>query len=258
MRHTLGLLLCMGLMPMAAMAQETPVATDEAALPDIEELLGTLNETLNFETRSARFTMTVVNPRRTKEYVIESFSRGLDESVMEYLEPARERGTRYLRRGDELWMYLPRIERTQKISGHMLRQGMGGSDMSYEDMTSNTDWRVDYTGEVLGIEALEGRDHYKVQLTAKNEDVTYAKRVLWIDVETRIPTKQELYALSGMLVKRWEMSDVRTLEDGRHYPFTMRIQDTLRDGTYTTITTDSLDLGVAIEDEVFSMRWLER
>ena len=248
-------------MPMA-FAQEPPAtepaAAEASALPSAEEVLGTLNETLNFETRSARFTMTVVNPRRTKEYVIQSFGRGLDEAAMEYLEPARERGTRYLRRGDELWMYLPGIERTQKISGHMLRQGMGGSDMSYEDMTANTDWREDYTGTVLGIESVDGRPHYKVELNAKNEDVTYAKRVIWVDVENRVPTRQELYALSGLLVKRWQMTDVRQLEDGRYYPFSMTIQDTLREGTSTTITTTALDLDVALEDEVFSMRWLER
>ena len=57
-----------------------------------------------------------------------------------------------------------------------------------------------------------------------------------MDVETRIPTKQELFALSGMMVKRWSMSNVQTLEDGRQYPMTMRIEDTLRDGTYTALT----------------------
>jgi outer membrane lipoprotein-sorting protein len=247
-----------GLSSTALAVTPVPAADLPAATPTVDHLLNGLNETLNFETRSAKFRMTVVNPRRTKVYVLQSFSRGLEESVIEYLEPARERGTRYLRRADEMWMYLPSIERTQKISGHMLRQGMAGSDMSYEDMTSSTDWSDDYSGEVGEKVQIEGRDHWKVELTAKNEDVTYARRVILVDAETLIPTQQELYALSGMLVKTWTMSDVRALEDGRQYPFTMRITDKLRKGTYTQIETVEMTLGVEIEEEVFSVRWLER
>jgi len=243
----------------SAMAQD-PVDPSLAGeeLPSIDHLLTGLETNLNFDTRSARIRMTVVNPRRTKVYEIFSYGRGLDESTMEFLEPARERGTRYLRRGDEMWMYLPSIERTQKISGHMLRQGMAGSDMSYEDMTSSTDWAEIYDGEITAKEDVDGRPHWRVELTAKTDDVTYAKRVLWIDAETLIPSKQELYAISGMLVKRWMMSNVQELGDGRSYPMTMRIEDTLRDGTYTEIETTEIELGIELEEEVFSLRWLER
>src|SRR5690606_15980732 len=96
------------------------------------------------------------------------------------------------------------------------------------------------------------------ELTATNPEVTYAKRVILVDAETRIPTHQELYAVSGMLVKTWTMSDVRPLPDGRQYPFRMRIEDKLKTGTYTEIVTSDLQLGIPLEDEVFSMRWLER
>jgi hypothetical protein len=236
----------------------SPAFAQEPSTPSISELLAKLESNLNFDTRSTKLRMTITSDRRVKTLEMISYGRGLDESVIEFLEPARERGTRYLRKGDELWMYLPSIERTQKISGHMLRQGMAGSDMSYEDMTSSTDWDQQYNGAVTGQEALDGRPHWKVELTAKLPDVTYHRRVLWIDVETLIPTRQELFAVSGMLVKRWSMSDVRPLADGRKYPFKMVIEDTLRQGSSTQIETLDLQLGVALEEEVFSIRWLER
>ena len=238
--------------------QSPPPEASAAETPTVAALLARLEGNLNFDTRSTSLRMTIANPRRTKVIEMTSFGRGLDEAVIEFTEPARERGTRYLRKGDELWMYLPSIERTQKISGHMLRQGMAGSDMSYEDMTSSTDWDEVYDGVVVGREDLEGRAHWRVELTARVPDVTYHKRVLWVDAETLIPTKQELYAVSGMMVKRWSMTDVRTLADGRKYPFSMRIEDVLLEGSYTQIDTLDLQLGVNLEDEVFSIRWLER
>ncbi len=257
MTRRLFLVLALAFIATPAVAQDAPPATD-AATPTIDELLNGLETNLNFETRSARIRMTVANPRRTKVYEMQTYGRGLDESTIEFTEPARERGTRYLRRGDEMWMYLPSIERTQKISGHMLRQGMAGSDMSYEDMTSSTDWDEHYDGVIEGQEDVEGRPHWKIELTATTTEVTYARRVIWVDAETLIPTKQELYAISGMLVKRWEMNNVQELSDGRSYPMTMRIEDTLRDGTYTEIETYDIELGIELEEEVFSVRWLER
>ena len=116
----------------------------------MEQLLNGLEYNLNAETRTAKVTMIVVNPRRSRTMELVSYGRGLDEAAIEFVAPAREKGTKMYRKGDEMWMYLPAVERTQKISGHMLRQGMMGSDMSYEDMSGNTDWSEDYTGEVEG------------------------------------------------------------------------------------------------------------
>jgi outer membrane lipoprotein-sorting protein len=223
----------------------------------VDMLLRGLEKNLNADSRTATNTMTVSNGRRVREYVIQSYGRGIDESALEFIAPARDKGTKMLRKGDDMWLYMPSVERTQKISGHMLRQGMMGSDMSYEDVTSSTNWAEVYNGTILGIESLAGRDHHRVELVAKTEDITYHKRVLWIDVETLIPTKQELYALSGLLVKSWEMSDVQET-DGHKYPMKMRIEDKLKAGSFTEIHTTELSFEVDLPDEVFSMRWIER
>ena len=59
--------------------------------------------------------MTVVNRGRTRTFVMESFSRGETESAMKYIKPARERGTKMLKKDKELWMYLPAAERVQNL-----------------------------------------------------------------------------------------------------------------------------------------------
>ena len=60
-----------------------------------------------------------------------------------------------------------------------------------------------YDAVVAGAESLDGRSMWKVELTAKDDSVAYTRRVAWIDQETGVPTRQELYAVSGMLVKTW-------------------------------------------------------
>jgi outer membrane lipoprotein-sorting protein len=185
------------------------------------------------------------------------WAKGNDKSAIETIEPVRNKGEKYLRMGDELWTYLPSVEKTTKISGHMLRAGLAGTDVSYEDMMSSTKLREQYTAKVLGTETVNGRSCYKLELTANDQNVTYAKRVSWVDAETYIPLKQELYALSGMLIKTWEMSDVQDFS-GRKYPTKMVVSDKVQQGTSTTMILSNLQFGVGIDDATFTTGWLER
>jgi outer membrane lipoprotein-sorting protein len=235
-----------------------PHAVAGDALPSADELLGSVDKNLVFSTRTSTIHMTVIQNGRQRDYVMTSMSRGLDQSAIEYQEPARDRGTRMLRMAGDVWTYLPSVERVQKISGEMLRQGLMGSDLSYEDMMGSTSWRDQYTAVVVGVEDLAGRAVYRVELTARNNTVAYPRRVAWVDKETRIPVKQELYALSGMLLKAWDMTDIQTFEGGRRFPTTMIISDKLKQGSVTIIKLADIRFGVALEEEVFSMRWLER
>ena len=222
----------------------------------VDELLGKLDSNLTYDTRESTMTMTVTKGDRVKSYKMHSYGRGATEGVVEYLE-GRDKGTKMYRKDQELWMYLPSVERVQKISGHMLRQGMMGSDMSYEDMMESSSWKDRYTGTVEGETTFNGVKVWKVKLTAKNTEVSYPTRVVLVDQATFIPLRQELYATSGMLLKTWEMSDVRLIE-GKQVPMHMVVEDKLLAGSRTELQFDAIDFSVAVQEEIFSVRWLER
>jgi len=225
--------------------------------PAAGDILDAMDRNLTFETRTARVRM-VVEGRRTRTYEMISYGRGEDDAAIEYLSPARERGTRMLKLGDELWIYMPNVDRVQKISGHMLRQGMMGSDLSYEDLMTSRGLREAYDAAVLGETALDGRQVWQLELDARDETVSYPRRIMWIDKETFIPLKQELHALSGMLIKTWIMGDVKAFDGGRLFPATMVVEDHVRKGSVTRIEFLDIQFGIDLEDEVFSLRWLER
>jgi len=232
-------------------------STAYAQAPTAEQLLDAMDRNLTFESRSSRIVMTVEG-RRTRSYEIVSYGRGQEDTAMEYLSPPREKGTRMLKLGGELWIYLPAVDRVQKISGHMLRQGMMGSDVSYEDLMASRELRAMYRAAVTGEGQVEGRACWKLELVAVDATVSYPKRVSWVDRQTYLPLKQELYALSGMLLKTWTMSDPRQYEGGRIYPGRMVIQDQVKKDSVTRIEFKELKFGVPLEKEVFTLRWLER
>lgn len=238
-------------------ADETALASEQSTQPTAAELLAALDGNLQSDSQKSTVQMTVNDGRRSRTFSMTSIARGRTHSAIEYQTPKREKGTRMLKVDGQMWLYFPRAERVQKISGHMMRQGMMGSDVSYEDMMTSADFDDMYDAKILGEDTVEGRKHWKLEATAKDSSVSYPKRIIWIDDEYRIPTKQELYALSGLLLKTWAMSEIKQI-DGKNVPMKMVISDELKKGSSTTIITESITFDIPLQDQIFSRRWLER
>jgi outer membrane lipoprotein-sorting protein len=225
--------------------------------PTAEQLLDRMDKNLTFEARRTRTVMTVEG-RRARTFEMVTYGRGEEDAAIEYVAPARDKGTKMLKLGDELWIYLPGADRVQKISGHMLRQGMMGSDVSYEDMMASRELRKRYSAKVIGEDEVDGRPCWKLEMNANDASVTYPRRVSWIDKERFLPLKQELYAVSGMLLKTWTMTDVKDFPGGRKFPTRMVIQDHVKKDSVTRLEFKEMEFGIEFPKEIFSLRWLER
>ena len=226
--------------------------------PSAEALIASMDKNLTFDARKSRMVMTVEGSDRTRTYEMVSYARGEEDSAIEYVSPARDKGTRMLKLGDELWTYLPGADRVQKISGHMLRQGMMGSDVSYEDLMVSRKLRQRYNAKVNGESTVAGKPCWMLEMIAKDSSVTYPKRVSCVDKQTFIPVRQELFALSGTLLKTWTMSDVKDYANGRKFPTKMAIQDNVKKQSITRIEFKEITFGIEFPGEVLSLRWLER
>ncbi len=228
-------------------------------MPTADALLTKVDANLVSASRTNKTVMTQSTPQRVRppiEMVI--MARGSDKAAIEYFAPARDKGQKMLREGTTMRMWQPESERVTTLSDNMLRDGMSGTDVSYEDMMATSELRTSYNGAVTGQEPCgTGRTCWRMELTAKNQTVAYTKRISLIDTEWNIPVIQHLYDLSGTLVKTWEMSDVTKIGD-RWFPLKMVIINKVQTGQSTTLVLSDVRFDVPLEDEVFTTRWLER
>jgi len=127
-----------------------------------------------------------------------------------------------------LWIFSPATDRIIQISGHMLRQSVMGSDLSYEDMMEDPHLLNHYTGKLEKEEKIGDRNCWVIILTAITADVAYQTQKLWVDKDRFIPLRKELYAKSGVLLKKMELSDVLQVQ-GRWYPKKILFKDVLKE-----------------------------
>ena len=256
MRSWLPLVFLLLASPLMISGAHADDATETAA-PTVKELLEKMDANLVFDMRTATIAMSVDKGKRTKEYKMLSYSRGGDQAAIEFAEPVRDEGTKLLKKGTDLWMYLPNIDRTQRISGHLLRQGLMGSDFSYEDMMENNRFAETYDGEIQGVVEHEGSTCWKLELKARDPEISYPRREVLLDQATFMPLRQDLYAKSGVKLKVWTMSDIKELQ-GRQTAMKMTARDLVTNNSTTTLTFSDVQYSVQIADEIFSNRWLER
>jgi len=201
----------------------------------------------------------VIHGRRSDRTIVsKSWIKGRDKAFVEYLSPPREKGKKMLRLGDKLWNYTPEpSDRIIAISGHLLRQSVMGSDMSYEDATDNDRLTETYRAVVEGEERISGRRCYRLKLTARVRDVTYHARRMWVDAERWLPLKEELYARRGKLLKTFTVTDVLQIGE-RWYPRRMVFKDMLSRGKGTEYIIESIDFDTEVPDHLLTKAALRR
>lgn len=247
MRYLSRLLLILLLIPAMGAAQT----------PDGNEILRQIDNNQSAENMVVTSTMVIHGRRASRSMTAKSWIEGTEKSFTEYLSPAREAGTKMLKLEDELWMYSPQTDRTIRIAGHMLRQSVMGSDLSYEDMMEDPKLENMYTATVTGEETLNDRQCWVLDLTAKEDDIAYHSRKIWVDKARMIALKENRYAKSGKLLKTAVIREVMR-QEGRWYPKNMIFKDVLSQGEGTEYVIESIEFNADIPDYIFTKASLRR
>jgi outer membrane lipoprotein-sorting protein len=229
----------------------------DAQNPSAREIIEKVDKNMSAESRIFTSKMVIHNRRNTRIIESKSWSLGEKKSYSEYLSPPREQGTKMLKLDDQLWIFSPSTDRIIQISGHMLRQSVMGSDLSYEDMMEDPHLLNHYTGKLDGEENFEERICWIITLTANTPDVAYQTQKIWVDKERFIPLKKELYAKSGVLLKNMELSDVKLIQ-GRWFPKKILFKDVLKDGDGTEFLIEEINFNATIPDYIFSKASLKK
>ncbi len=225
--------------------------------PTGKEILERIDKNMASKSTISISKMLIHGARQTRTIEAKSWGIGDEKSFTEYLAPAREKGTKMLKLEDKLWIYSPGSDRIIQISGHMLKQSLMGSDLSYEDMMDNVELLEDYDAGVIGSEIVDERDCWIVELQAKTAEVNYQIRKVWVDKVRYIPLKEELFAKSGKLLKRMELFDIIKI-DNRWYPKKIVFKDMLKKGDGTEFIIDEIEFDKEIPEYLFTKAALRK
>lgn len=230
----------------------------DAAEPTIEELLLATDDSGRGQSSIAVLEMHVKTANYDRSMKMQVWSRGTTRTLVKILEPQKDAGTTTLKVDDNLWNYLPKVDRTIKVPAGMMSGSWMGSHFTNDDLVRESRLSEDFT---CAFEAKptdpKGGGNYVVGCTPKPEaPVVWGKLAVTI-TPAKVPVRIDYWDEKGALVRTMTYSDVKDVA-GKPTPMTMTLEPKDKPGEFTKMTFDTLEVDVPVDDAMFSLQALKQ
>jgi len=222
------------------------------------EIIKRSDEHIRGLSNKAEMTIEIQRSKWSRTMEIKAWSLGNEFSFILVESPARDKGTVFLKRENEIWNWQPKIEKVIKLPPSMMMQSWMGSDFTNDDLIKESSILTDYTHKIIGDSTLIDRPCYIIELTAKADAaVVWGKINLFIDKKDYLQLASEFYDEDGYLINKMEASDIRNF-DGKVLPAQLEMTPYEEDGQRTILSYKSMVYNIDIDESFFTKQNMKR
>jgi outer membrane lipoprotein-sorting protein len=227
-----------------------------AAEPTMEELLLATDDAGRGEQSIAVMSMQVKTDRYERTMKMKTWAKGAEKTLVRILEPEKDAGVTTLKVDDNLWNYLPKVDRTMKVPAGMMSGSWMGSHFSNDDLVRDSRLSDDFTCQITGRPADSG-GNYVVTCTPKPDAAVVWGKVAATVTPDKAPVEVQFWDEAGVLVRTMSYGNVKDVK-GRKMPMEMTLTPHDKPGEFTKIVFESLDLDAQVDDAMFSLQSLQQ
>ena len=228
-----------------------------AAEPTIEELLLATDDVARGDSSVTVIEMQVKTAHYERTMKLKAWSQGTERSLIRILEPAKDAGISTLKVDQNIWNYLPKVDRTMKVPAGMMSGSWMGSHFTNDDLVRESRLSEDFDYAFEAKPDTHSRGNYVISLTPKPDaPVVWGKITLEITPD-KIPVEALYYDEKGGLVRTMTYADVREVA-GRMMPTTMTLIPADAPEEFTRVSYGDLEIGVPLEDSLFTLQALKQ
>ena len=199
----------------------------------------------------------IVRPKWSKEMTMKGWSIGEDYFTSVVLSPAKEKGIVFLKRENEVWNYIPSIERTIKLPPSMMMQNWMGTDFTNDDLVQRSSITDDYTNTIIGNEIIDGLDCWIIELIP-NEDaaVVWGKLMMWIDKRDYMQLKTQFFDEYDEMVSIMTGKAIKNF-DGKKLPAIIEFVPLDKEGNKTIVERLVWKFDIDINERFFLPNYMK-
>ncbi len=255
MRRTLiTLAAAVGLFATTAIAQDAAETDSQARA---RELLDSTDDMHRGESSHSKVTMHVKTARWDRTITIEGWAKGEEKSLMKILSPAKEAGMATLKVEDNIWNYLPKVDRTMKVPAGMMSGSWMGSHFTNDDLVKESRMADDFDYQLTEEPAEDGSGQYVVECVPKPDaPVVWGKVIVKLRPDEN-PTEITYWDEDGELVRTMSFTDYTEVE-GRMIAGRMKLVPADEPDEFTEVVYDEIEFGVEIPDSMFTLQALKK
>jgi len=223
---------------------------------EAQSIIKKLEKNLRGDYMYATMKMIVTSKRGQRTVKIESWSKGNDKSFIKILYPKKDKGITFLKIDNQMWQYIPKIERTIKIPASMMLQSWMGSDFTNDDMVKESSLEEDYRAKLL---SKKGNDAKLELIPRENAAVVWGKIIIDVDLKNAVPVKEVFYDDRMQKVRLLTFSKIE--QHGSHrIPMVMELKplDSSKKNNRTKVIYEKIDFDAPVDASYFTKQALKR
>ena len=200
----------------------------------------------------AEMRMTIHRPDWERSMSLQSWTAGLDQSLILVTAPAKDKGNANLLNGNQLWTYSPKINRVIKIPSSMMNQSWLGSDLSNRDITKSTEILDQYAFTLISQYQQDGHTFYQIEATPMPDaPVVWGKEILTIR-DDFVMHEQAFYDQDMVIVKTLNTLKIDNI-DGRAVATYMRVSNAEKPDQWTDMEILNTQFNIELDDNTFTL-----
>ncbi len=225
---------------------------------DATEIVRIADEKMQGLSNYTVMTIKIIRPTWEREMKMRAWSKGNEYSLIIIDEPAKDKGTVFLKRQKEIWNWLPSIDKSMKLPPSMMMQNWMGTDFTNDDLVKQSSVVNDYTHKLVGDTIIQNYDCYKIEMLPKEEAaVVWGKVILFIDKKEYMQMRVEYFDEDGYLINLMNFYDIKKL-GGRLIPSRMEMIPADSPEKKTVMIYNSIEFDIDIKEDFFSTQNMKR
>lgn len=210
-------------------------------------------------TTVAIYAITIKTRRWKRTLIMRSWDNRLQKKNFgEIISPKKDAGNRFLLINKTMYHFVPKLQKSYKISPSMMLQSWMGSDFTNDDIVKESSIVEDYFHKKTGTLTIHGHECYKVILTPRPEAaVVWGKIVYYARTKDCLPVQQEYYNEHGVKKKVMTYSKYKRMHD-RVIPTIFKMQTIRKRNRYTILEIKNIRFNTGISPRTFSFQNLKR
>lgn len=236
------LLMCLGAQA-DVLQDDTPTARDLVA--------GAL-DLMRGQSSYTQMQMLVHRPDWQRSSQLVAWTRGRKDALIRFTAPAKDAGNATLKRGEKMWTYTPKLNRTIRLPFSLMSQSWAGSDFSYNDL-SRTDKLLEYYDlAIVATDEQDGHRLYTVEAIPHDDAPVVWGKEQMVMRDDYVLLSQTYFDQDMQPLKRMETLEIGEL-GGRVLSTRMRMAKLDEPNKYTELHYQQADWDVELKDQLFTV-----
>jgi len=219
---------------------------------DAQELVTAAFNYMRGKASISEVEMIIHRPNWERRITIKAWTKGKKESLFIITSPPKDNGNGTLKKGREMWIFNPKINRVIKLPPSMMSQSWMGSDFSNNDHAKSDSLITDYTHKITGTEICDGKKVFIVESVPK-PDAPVVWGMLKLKIrEDHIFVSEEFFDEDHEPVKKLTTFQI-DMFGGKLFPRKWKIQKSDTKDEYTLLEYKTLVFVQKLPERMFTV-----